>query len=219
MGATGSKPELAEAVRELDELAKQAEGGYPGAAAAAGAESRDPQDVLATKFKGSGLAYVSALRTGLAMELPGVLAKLVADNNGFGGGVIRVEYGAAGQVLFEAAAGRLSHAADSPRMLPSSLFEIASCTKFFVACAILRYVEGKHLKLSTTLGELFSIGGASVIPAGLLMIGGTDHTASVSILALLTQRAGLPDYWHDPDLAAGPTTRSGGNSFDKAFRA
>lgn len=128
-----------------------------------------------------------------------MLDRLVARNDGFGGGVVRVS-GPDG-FLCEAAAGRQAGPGSSP-MTADTPFEIASITKAVTAATVLRLVEDGKLRLDDPLKAL--------LPAGLRQ----GFSETVTVRQLLSHTSGLPHYWED-----GPKNREGNNVFLSAFLA
>jgi len=128
-----------------------------------------------------------------------VLDRLVARNDGHGGGVVRIS-GPAGP-LCEGAAGLVA-GPGSARMTCDTPFEIASITKAVTAATILRLVEQGKLKLDSTLAE--------VLP------GGQSHgfKEKITVRQLLSHTSGLGNYWTD-----GLRDREGNTSFLRAFTA
>ncbi len=70
-------------------------------------------------------------------------------------------------------------------------FLIASTSKLFGTAMILQLAAEKALLLETPIISFF---GANEL-AGLHRLGGTDHTASITVSHLLSHRSGLPDYF------------------------
>ena len=128
-----------------------------------------------------------------------VLKRLVARNDGHGGGVVRIS-GPDGP-LCEGAAGFVA-GPGSARMTPDTPFEIASITKAVTAATILRLVEEGKLRLDSNLGE--------VLPAGT----SRGFKADIAVRQLLSHTSGLGNYWTD-----GPRDRHGNNAFLRAFLA
>ena len=118
------------------------------------------------------------------------LERRVARNDGYGGGVLRVE--SAEGILFEGAAGEIAHGERAMR--PSDAFEAASITKTFTAALVLLLIEDGKLLLDTPVGDVLE----RAVPQSLLVVDGVDHGPRLTMRQLLAHRSGLPDYWTDP---------------------
>jgi len=125
------------------------------------------------------------------------LSRLVAHNDGHGGGLVRIA-GPQG-ALITAADGRMA-GPDSAPMTPDTPFEVASITKAVTAATILRLVEQGRLTLDTTLAE--------ALPKE------TGFSPTITIRQLLSHTSGLGNYWDD-----GKRDREGNNAFLRAFVA
>lgn len=114
------------------------------------------------------------------------LARIVEGNQGYGGGVVRIE-ARARELLYEGAWGTLAHGSGEEPMTPSTLFEIASITKVFTATAILLLVGcGRLASLSQPL--------SAAIPRLVL----PPHWHNVTLRQLLQHTSKIDDYWRDP---------------------
>lgn len=137
------------------------------------------------------------------LHLGSGLTDAVADNDGYGGGILRAEEPAG--VRYLGADG--TRTIDGAAMTTEDEFEIASITKTFTATMILLLVEDHALSLDDTL--------ADALPAwstDLLVIDGDDLTPTITIRQLLNHTSGLPDYWSDP-----PFVQGGNNAFLRDF--
>ena len=139
------------------------------------------------------------------LDLDRVLRREVAENGGYGGGVLRAEspeglryLGASGERTVGGAA-----------ITPDDTFEIASITKTFTATVTMLLIEEGRLSLDDTLADVLPEHGS-----GLLIVGGEDRTAEVTVRQLLNHTSGLPDYWSDP-----PFVRPQTNAFLRDFLA
>jgi len=141
-------------------------------------------------------AFAEPDRAGAVRE---VLDRLVARNNGHGGGVVRIS-GPQG-VLVEDAAGLMAGPGSGP-MTTDTPFEIASITKAVTAATILRLVEQGKLRLDSPLSE--------VLPGG----PSRGFKSTITLRQLLSHTSGLPNYWTD-----GTHDRQGNNAFLRAFVA
>ena len=141
-------------------------------------------------------AFAESDRTTLVRE---VLERLVAHNDGHGGGVIRIS-GPQG-LLCEEAAGLMAGQGSGP-MTPDTPFEIASITKAVTAATVLRLVEQGKLRLDSPLSE--------VLPGG----PSRGFQGAITVRQLLSHTSGLPNYWTD-----GARDRAGNNAFLRAFVA
>lgn len=124
----------------------------------------------------------------------GGFATIVVDNQGFGGGVVRME-ARGGALLYENAWGTLAHGSREP-LAPSTPFEIASITKMFTATAILLLIDNGTL---ASLSQPLSL----AAPRLLLHLGdggggAPRHWRNVTLQQLLQHTSGLDDYWQDP---------------------
>lgn len=150
----------------------------------------------------AGLAFFArpSLAEGISVgPVPEVLDRLVARNNGYGGGVLRISNGQG--VIWQGASGLVA-GPDSAPMTVDTPFEVASITKAVTAATVLRLVEMGKLRLDAPLSDVLP-------PAEVL---GFDPTITVS--RLLSHTSGLANYWTD-----GPHDRSGNNAFLRAFLA
>lgn len=141
----------------------------------------------------------------VADRMARALQEAVADNGGYGGGVLRAED--AGGAWFERAEGDRTHGG-APIQAGDS-FEIASITKTFTATTILQLSEEGALSLDQPFAELLPEYGSD-----LLVIGGQDRTGEITVRQLLQHTSGLPDYWSDPPYLYGQV-----NAFLDAFLA
>ncbi len=123
-----------------------------------------------------------------------LLDEAVADNAGFGGGVMRV-VSTQGDTLWEGAAGR-AQLADGPQMTCEATFDIASITKTFTAVVVMQLVEEHHLALSDAIVAYLP----RALTQNLLILDGIDSTGDITVAHLLQHTSGLPDYWTDPPL-------------------
>lgn len=136
--------------------------------------------------------------TNRAVLVRDVLDRLVARNEGRGGGVVRIAN--ASGVLVEDAAGLMA-GPDSPQMRADTPFEVASITKAVTSATVLRLVEKGRLTLDATVGEL--------LPKHAVGFNGR-----ITVRQLLSHTSGLPNYWTD-----GRLDRVGNNAFLRAFLA
>ncbi|MBN8709557.1 MAG: beta-lactamase family protein [Verrucomicrobia bacterium] len=127
------------------------------------------------------------------------LDQLVADNDGHGGGIVRIADRTG--VLCQGVAGKFA-GPGSPDMTPDRPFEIASITKAVTAATILVLAEEGKLTLDTPIGKL--------LPAKTVQ--GFD--GSLTIRQLLSHTSGLLHYWTD-----GARDREGNNAFLRSFLA
>lgn len=126
------------------------------------------------------------------MPLGSGLAHIVDGNQGYGGGVARME-ARYGKLLYEGAWGTLtqeSRGAPTP-VTPSSPFEIASITKMFTTTVVLLLINcGRLASLSLPL--------SAAAPRLLL----PPHWHNVTLQQLLQHTSGIVDYWRDPFMRA-----------------
>lgn len=127
------------------------------------------------------------------------LDRLVAKNDGHGGGIARVA--GPGGVIWQGAAGNVAGPGSAP-MTPDTPFEVASITKAVTAATTLRLVEEGKLSLDAKLGSL--------LPASQIR----GFNPNITVRQLLSHTSGLQHYWED-----GPVDRSGENAFLRAFMA
>jgi len=120
-----------------------------------------------------------------------VLDWIVARNQGYGGGVIRVTSGVYG-LLWEGASGTAVY--NGAPMPQEATFEIASTSKAFTAATVLLLVEDGLLDLDQQIGTLLP----PAYTTGLIVIGSHDYTPELTVRQLLAHTSGLPDYWNDP---------------------
>ena len=128
-----------------------------------------------------------------------VLDRLIARNDGHGGGTVRVA-GPDGPICVGAVG--LSAGPGSTPMTPDTPFEIASITKAVTATVILQLAEEGKFNLDSTIGE--------VLPAKYA----NGFKSRITIRQLLSHTSGLGHYWED-----GPRNREGNNAFLSAFVA
>lgn len=158
-----------------------------------------PRDLFLLLAAGLAACEIKAAESGDIEAVQNTLQRLVARNNGQGGGVMRISQG--DKVLWEGAAGNMA-GASSASMTPDTSFEVASITKAVTAAVILRLVEDGKLRLDEPLSE--------ALPAAEWR--GFDP--AITIRQLLSHTSGLPNYWDD-----GPKDREGSNAFLRAFLA
>jgi D-alanyl-D-alanine carboxypeptidase len=140
-----------------------------------------------------------------ALDLDGVLARVVADNDGHGGGILQAT--APSGTRYRGATGDAT--VGGPPITTDDTFEVASITKTFTATTVLLLVEDGAFSLDDPL--------SSALPdwsTGLLVVDGVDHTPGITVRQLLNHTSGLPDYWADP-----PYVQGGVNAFLEAFIA
>lgn len=129
----------------------------------------------------------------------------VAQNHGYGGGVLRIESERCG-VLWERASGNVAYG--GVRLNEADTFEVASVTKVFTATCVLRLAEEGRLELDAPVRTL--------LPRApidrLFTIYGANIGSEVTVRQLLGHTSGLPDYWTDP-----PHDGNGMNPFLAAF--
>jgi D-alanyl-D-alanine carboxypeptidase len=148
----------------------------------------------------------AALAPAIEDDFAAELAAAVEANTGQGGGILRIECRGGG-VMWEGAAGDVAEAG-GVALRADDAFEIQSTTKAFTAALALTFVEDGSIGLDDPVG--------SVLPAadtdGLLVIGGHDYGAELTLRQLLAHTAGLPDYWND-----GPFGSDGLNDFQRDY--
>lgn len=150
---------------------------------------------------GAGLLFASPLHANSpsAASAQEVLDRLVARNDGHGGGAARIS-GPDG-VIWEGAAGLTAGPGSAP-MTPDTPFEVASITKAVTAVVVMQLAEQGRLGLDDRISTL--------LPG--------QHAAGfhrdITVRQLLSHTSGLPDYWTD-----GPKDREGNNAFLRAFLA
>jgi D-alanyl-D-alanine carboxypeptidase len=127
------------------------------------------------------------------------LDRLVALNEGHGGGVVRIA-GPEGSLCVGAAG--LTAGPGSAPMTPDTPFEIASITKAVTATVVLQLVEEGKFTLDSKLGGVLS-GRHS-----------RGFNPNITIRQLLSHTSGLGHYWED-----GPKDRDGNNAFLRVFLA
>lgn len=137
--------------------------------------------------------------SGVDQSMRSTLDRLVAKNDGYGGGVTRVA-GPHG-VIWQGAAGNIAGPGTAP-ITPETPFEIASITKAVTAAATLRLVEDGLLSLDAKLGDL--------LPGSQTR----GFNPNITVRQLLSHTSGLRHYWED-----GPLDRAGRNAFLAAFMA
>lgn len=161
----------------------------------AGTVSRD----AGTVSRDAGCIGEGTVSTSASLApLAAALEARVAQNGGYGGGILRIAEGET--VLLKTASGAA----------PDDTYHIASTSKAFTAAAVLLLVEDGAFTLDTPIGDLLSADTAR----DLLVIGGTDYTPQLTPRQLLDHTAGLPDYWTDP-----PYVRADVNAFLDAYNA
>ncbi len=130
-----------------------------------------------------------------ALDLQAPLDARVAKNNGYGGGIIRVQQGDT-RILWQGVSGNWGR--QSSPIAPLSTFEIASISKTFTAVLILQMHEdpGSPVKLWTRIGQLLP----PDLVRGLLVVGGRDYGPDIRVRELLQHTSGLPDYWSSRDF-------------------
>jgi D-alanyl-D-alanine carboxypeptidase len=136
-------------------------------------------------------APVGAAAVPLGPPLQRTLDRLVADNDGFGGGVFRLASGEEG-ILWEGTSGDLTH--DGAAMQADAVFQIASTSKAFTAVTALLLIQDGLFSLDDTTGDLLP----PEVTSGLLVIDGHDYGPELTVRQLLAHTSGLPDYWYDP---------------------
>lgn len=152
--------------------------------------------VLLLTFSFATVALAQSENSQQALD---VLSRLVARNDGHGGGVVRIA-GPAGPICIGATG--LTAGPDSPPMTPDTPFEIASITKAVTATVILQLIEEGKFTLDSKLG--------SVLPAR----HARGFNPDITVRQLLSHTSGLGHYWED-----GPHDRAGNNAFLSAFIA
>jgi len=108
--------------------------------------------------------------------------------------------GLKGEQCWQGAAGRVSRDPEAPAATVATVFDLASFTKpLATALALLRLLALGQLTLDTTLGEVLS---CDWLP---------PDKKPLTLLSLLTHRAGLPDWrpFYQKILAAPPQERPG----------
>ena len=114
-------------------------------------------------------------------KLPDLLERIIAKNNGHGGGVFRVSDSRG--LIWEGAAGLMAGPGSAP-MQADTPFEIASITKMVTAATVLKLAERGRINLDSRLSD--------ILPADQ-----AKGFETVTIQQLLTHTGGLPDYWSD----------------------
>ncbi len=142
------------------------------------------------------LVSIAPVVTGAAeLDLQAALDNRVAGNNGYGGGILRVQQGDS-KILWQGVSG--NWARDTRPIWPLHTFEIASITKTFTATLILQMHEdaSSPVKLWTEIGHLLP----DYIVQDLLVVDGHDYGPEIQIHELLQHLSGLPDYWNSQDF-------------------
>ena len=147
----------------------------------------------------AGFSISAFAQADKAASVLDVLDRLVARNQGHGGGVVRVA-GPGGPITVGAAG--LMAGPGSSSMTPDTPFEIASITKAVTSTVILQLVEEGKFTLDSQLG--------TVLPGR----HSQGFHSGITIRQLLSHTSGLAHYWED-----GPRNREGNNAFLAAFLA
>lgn len=136
-----------------------------------------------------------AVASAAGLDLQAALDSRVARNNGYGGGILRVQKGDS-EILWQGVSGNWGY--ETPPIWPLHTFEIASITKTFTAALILQMHEdaSNPVKLSTEIGSLLP----DYVVKGLLVVDGRDYGPEIQIQELLQHLSGLPDYWNSEDF-------------------
>ena len=128
-----------------------------------------------------------------------ILTQLLEEGRNQGGYSAAVALvGRNGELLWQAATGRVSRDPESPPTTPDTIFDLASLTKpLATTLAVILLAERGLLSLATTLGEVLI---DTWLPAG---------KRPLTLKSLLAHRAGLPAWrpFYEQVLAAPPAAR------------
>ena len=133
----------------------------------------------------------------LNLNFQDLLEEALEDNNGRGGGVMRIS-SFNGNLLWEGASGKAIRNSQL-EMSAIDTFEIASTSKTFTAVLILQLVEEGFFTLDSKIAELLT----GELTTNLLVIQGVDYSTDITVRQLLNHTSGLPDYWYDPPFVSG----------------
>lgn len=160
---------------------------------------------MITMVKGQQL-----LSNSVSSALQQQLDNAVNDNDGYGGGILRMQY-ANGTVLWQGASGQRVAAggsdtatSTSSNINASDSFEVASVTKALTSTVILQLIEEGKINLDAPITQY-------TFPPHVM------DNAQGTVRQVLQHYSGMPDYWTDPPFIGNKANEE--NAFLTAFNA